>query len=91
MLEDRWAISHLVQHQGRAFISVETGELVIARFTPAGYEEVDRNAPADAHPAPGAAAPTAGETSTAPSCGRFRRSRTATSSRATTPRSSACR
>ena len=40
--EDRWASSHLVQHQGRAFISVETGDLVIARFTPAGYEEVDR-------------------------------------------------
>ena len=40
--EDRWASSHLVQHQDRAFISVETGELVIARFSPAGYEEVDR-------------------------------------------------
>ena len=40
--EDRCASSHLVQHQGRAFISVETGELVIARFKPAGYEEVDR-------------------------------------------------
>ena len=40
--EDRWASSHLVQHQDRSFISVETGELVIARFTPAGYEEVDR-------------------------------------------------
>ena len=39
---DRWASSHLVQHQDRSFISVETGELVIARFTPAGYEEVDR-------------------------------------------------
>ena len=40
--EDRWASSHLVQHQDRSFISVETGDLVIARFTPAGYEEVDR-------------------------------------------------
>ena len=40
--EDRWPSSHLVQHQDRSFISVETGELVIARFTPAGYEEVDR-------------------------------------------------
>ena len=40
--EDRWASSHLVQPEDRAFISVETGELVIARFTPAGYEEVGR-------------------------------------------------
>ena len=27
--------------QDRAFVSVETGELVIVRFTPACYEEVD--------------------------------------------------
>ena len=40
--EDRWASSHFVRHQDRAFIAVETGELVIARFTRAGYEEVDR-------------------------------------------------
>ena len=40
--EDRWASSHLVQHEDRSFISVETGDLVIARFSPAGYEEVDR-------------------------------------------------
>ena len=40
--EDSWASSHLVQYEDRAFIPVETGELVIARFTPAGYEEVDR-------------------------------------------------
>ena len=40
--EDRWASSHLVQHEDRAFISVETGDLVIARFTPTGYEEIDR-------------------------------------------------
>ena len=40
--EDRWASSHFVQHQDRAFIAVETGDLVIARFTRAGYEEVDR-------------------------------------------------
>ena len=38
----RWASSHLVRHRDRWFISVETGDLVIARFSPAGYEEVDR-------------------------------------------------
>ena len=54
MPEDRWASSHLVQHQDRSFISVEVSELVIARFKPAGYEEVDSHAPADAHhPHPG--------------------------------------
>ena len=50
------------------------------------------HAPADAHhPRPAAAAPTAGEVSTAPSCGRIRCSPTATSWRATTPKLSACR
>ena len=42
MPEERWASLHLVQHGDRAFVSVETGDLVIARFTRAGYEEVDR-------------------------------------------------
>jgi hypothetical protein len=31
-----------VQNGDRWFVINETGELVIARFTPAGYEEVDR-------------------------------------------------
>ena len=33
---------YLVQNGDRWFVINETGELVIARFTPAGYEEVDR-------------------------------------------------
>ena len=40
--QERWANSYLVQNGDRWFVVVETGELVIARFTPAGYEEVDR-------------------------------------------------
>ena len=40
--QERWANSYLVQNGDRWFAVVETGELVIARFTPAGYEEVDR-------------------------------------------------
>ena len=39
---ERWANSYLVQNGDRWFVINETGELVIARFTPAGYEEVDR-------------------------------------------------
>jgi len=39
---ERWANSYLVQNGSRWFVVNETGELVIARFTPAGYEEVDR-------------------------------------------------
>ena len=40
--QERWASSYLVRNGDRWFVVVETGELVIARFTPAGYEEVDR-------------------------------------------------
>ena len=32
----------VVQNVDRWFVINETGELVIARFTPAGYEEIDR-------------------------------------------------
>ncbi len=39
---ERWANSYLVQNGDRWFVTNETGELIIARFTPAGYEEVDR-------------------------------------------------
>ena len=88
---DRWASSHLVQHQDRSFSSVETGELVIARFMPAGYEEVDRMhllTPITRTRGGGSnrwrnvdrAVP-----------GSIRRSRSATSSRTTSRWSSACR
>ena len=39
---ERWATSHLVRNGDRWFAVNETGELIIARFTPGGYEEVDR-------------------------------------------------
>jgi len=39
---ERWANSYLVQNGDRWFVTNETGELIIARFTRAGYEEVDR-------------------------------------------------
>ena len=39
---ERWATSHLVRNGDRWFVVNETGELVLARFTPEGYEEIDR-------------------------------------------------
>ena len=40
--EERWANSYLVRNGDRWFVVNEDGELVLARFTPAGYEEIDR-------------------------------------------------
>ena len=40
--DNRWTNSYLVRNGDRWFMVHETGELVIARFTPGGYEEVDR-------------------------------------------------
>ncbi len=38
----RWASGQIVRHGDRYFINNDRGELVIARFTPGGYEEIDR-------------------------------------------------
>ncbi len=38
----RWASGQIVRHEDRYFINNDRGELVIARFTPEGYEELDR-------------------------------------------------
>lgn len=38
----RWASAFLVRHQDRYFIYNELGDLIIARLTPAGYEEISR-------------------------------------------------
>ncbi len=38
----RWASGQIVRHENRYFINNDRGELVIARFTPEGYEEIDR-------------------------------------------------
>ena len=40
----RWGNAFLVQHEDRFFIFNEKGELVIAKLTPKGYEEIDRAA-----------------------------------------------
>ena len=38
----RWASAQIVRHEGRYFINNDRGELVIARLSPEGYEELDR-------------------------------------------------
>ena len=38
----RWASAFIVPNGDRLFISNDRGELIIARFTPEGYEEIDR-------------------------------------------------
>ncbi|MFV1965787.1 MAG: PQQ-binding-like beta-propeller repeat protein [Pirellulaceae bacterium] len=40
--EGRWWTAFLVQHQGRFFIFNEQGELIIARLSSEGYEEISR-------------------------------------------------
>ena len=38
----RWTTAFLVKHEDRFFIYNETGDLIIARLTPKGYEEIGR-------------------------------------------------
>jgi outer membrane protein assembly factor BamB len=38
----RWASAQVVQHGDRVFITNDRGELVLARFIPAGYQEISR-------------------------------------------------
>lgn len=38
----RWTTAFLVKHADRFFIYNETGDLIIARLTPQGYDEIDR-------------------------------------------------
>ena len=38
----RWASAFIVQHEDRVFINNDRGDLIIARLTPEGYEEIDR-------------------------------------------------
>ena len=38
----RWASAHIVKNGDRVFISNDRGELMIARLTPEGYQEIDR-------------------------------------------------
>ncbi len=39
---DRWATAFIVKNGGRFFLFNEQGDLIIARLTPAGYEEISR-------------------------------------------------
>lgn len=39
---DRWANAFLIKHEDRFFLANEKGDLIIARLTPAGYEEISR-------------------------------------------------
>ena len=38
----RWGSAFMVRHQDRYFVNNDDGFLIIARFTPGGYEELDR-------------------------------------------------
>jgi hypothetical protein len=38
----RWGNAFIIENQGRYFLFNELGELVIAHFSPKGYQEVDR-------------------------------------------------
>jgi outer membrane protein assembly factor BamB len=49
----RWASGQIVRHGNRYFITNDRGDLIIARLTPAGYEEVDRTALVKPTSAPG--------------------------------------
>lgn len=40
----RWASGFIVRHKDRYFINNDRGELIIARLTPAGYQEISRTA-----------------------------------------------
>jgi outer membrane protein assembly factor BamB len=40
--ETRWANAFLVRHQDRFFLFNEKGDLILARLTPKGYEEISR-------------------------------------------------
>ncbi len=40
--QDRWATAYFVRHRDRYFVVNDSGELILARFNPDGYEELDR-------------------------------------------------
>jgi hypothetical protein len=39
---ERWSNAFIVKHEGRYFLFNEQGDLIIAKLTPKGYEEVSR-------------------------------------------------
>ncbi|MHC4062973.1 MAG: outer membrane protein assembly factor BamB family protein [Planctomycetota bacterium] len=42
MPKERWATAHIVQHGERVWLFNELGELIIAKFTPEGFNEISR-------------------------------------------------
>ena len=38
----RWATGHIVKHRDRYFINNDRGELIIAKLSPKGYQEISR-------------------------------------------------
>ena len=40
--QDRWATAYFVRNGDRHFVVNDSGDLIIARFSPEGYAEVDR-------------------------------------------------
>jgi len=38
----RWSTGHIVRHRDRYFISNDRGDLILARLTPQGYQEISR-------------------------------------------------
>ena len=40
--QDRWATTYFVRNRDRWFVTNDSGDLMIARFSPEGYEEIDR-------------------------------------------------
>lgn len=49
----RWASGQIVRHGDRYFINNDRGDLILARFTPKGYEEISRTALLKPTSAPG--------------------------------------
>ena len=41
-VQRRWGAAFMVRHGDRYFVNNDAGDLMIARFTPEGYEEIDR-------------------------------------------------
>jgi|TARA_B100001971_G_scaffold209456_1_gene233081 outer membrane protein assembly factor BamB len=42
VVQERWGTAMFVQHGDRVFVVNESGELILARLTPEGYDEIDR-------------------------------------------------
>jgi hypothetical protein len=39
---ERWSLAFLIPHEGKYFLFNEQGDLIIAKLSPKGYEEIDR-------------------------------------------------